>query len=125
MQDWGIFLLVIGVLIANVPAVVQQWRTDRPGLIKTLWLILAYAVYVAAGMAGLFLLLGDAPQDNAERAALLLSGAVTAWILYGGLLLVRLVPRYREPPHWLMRFGIADLLVLGLLFGCLAGYVWS
>jgi hypothetical protein len=29
-----------------------------------------------------------------------------------------------EPPRWLMHFGIADLLVLGLMFGGLGAYLW-
>jgi hypothetical protein len=33
------------------------------------------------------------------------------------------VPRYHEPSRWLMRFGIADVLLLGLMFGCLAVYL--
>jgi hypothetical protein len=37
---------------------------------------------------------------------------------------VRAVPRYREKPRWLMRFGIANILVLALLLGSLAAYLW-
>ena len=39
MQNLGLLVLVIGVFAANLPAVMAQWRTDRPGFIKTLWLI--------------------------------------------------------------------------------------
>jgi hypothetical protein len=38
---------------------------------------------------------------------------------------MRTVPRYREPPAWLMRFGIADVILLALLFGCLGAYLWT
>ncbi len=38
---------------------------------------------------------------------------------------MRFAPRYREPPAWLTRFGIADLLLLGLLFGSLVVYLWA
>lgn len=48
-----------------------------------------------------------------------------AWVLYGALTLMRVVPRYRQPPAWLMRFGIADVLVLGLMFSSLAFYLWA
>ena len=41
------------------------------------------------------------------------------------LTLMRAVPRYREPPAWLMRFGIADIMLLGATFACLAGYLWA
>jgi hypothetical protein len=80
-----------------------------------------YALYVALGFA-LFLLLAPAPGE-AEPKALLLAGLVVGWILYGALTLTRVVPRYREPPRWLMRFGIADVVLLGLMFGCLAAYL--
>jgi hypothetical protein len=121
MQDWGILVLVVAVLIANLPAVMQQWRSDRPGFIKTLWLMGIYALYVALGI-GILLLL--APREGTgETKALLLAGVVVGWIFYGALTLMRVVPRYREPPRWLMRFGIADLVLLGLMFGCLAAYL--
>ena len=121
MQNWGVLVLVVMVFVANLPAVMQQWRTDREGFIKTLWLMGIYALYVALGFA-LFLLLAPAPGE-AEPKALLLAGLVVGWILYGALTLTRVVPRYREPPRWLMRFGIADVVLLGLMFGCLAAYL--
>jgi hypothetical protein len=48
---------------------------------------------------------------------------MVGYILYGALTLMRLVPRYREPPLWLMRFGIADILLFALIFGCLTAYL--
>ena len=123
MQNWGFLILVIGVFVANLPAVMEQWRTDRPGFIKTLWLMGAYALYIALGFALLLLL---APREGTEAGkALLLTGVMAGWILYGALTLMRVVPRYREPPAWLMRFGVADLILLGLMFGCLGAYLWT
>ena len=122
MQNWGILILVIAVFVANLPGVMEQWRSDRPGFVKTLWLMAAYALYVALGLAFLLLL---APRQPGESKALFLTGVMVGWIFYGALTLMRVVPRYREPPSWLMRFGIADLLVLGLMFGCLGTYLWA
>ena len=122
MQNWGILILVMAVFVANLPGVMEQWRSDRPGFIKTLWLMGIYALYVALGL-GLLLLL--APRQPGESKALFLTGVIVGWIFYGALTLMRVVPRYREPPSWLMRFGIADLLMLGLMFGSLAGYLWA
>ena len=122
MQNWGILILVMAVFVANLPGVMEQWRSDRPGFIKTLWLMAAYALYVALGIAFLLLL---APRQPGESKALFLTGVMVGWIFYGALTLMRVVPRYREPPGWLMRFGIADLLVLGLMFGCLGAYLWA
>ena len=119
MQNWGLLVVVIGVLVANLPAVMAQWRTDRSGFIKTLWLMGIYALYVALGIV---LLLGLAPRQPGETRALLLTGVAVGWIFYGALTLMRVVPL---PPRWLMRFGMADVLVLGLLFGCLGAYLWA
>ena len=123
MQNWGLLLIVIAVLVANLPAVKVQWRADRPGFIKTLWLMGAYALYVALGI-GLLILIAP-PQGTSEGKALLLTGVMVGWIFYGGLRLMRVVPRYREPPRWLMRVGIADVLLLGLMLGCLGAYLWA
>lgn len=122
MQNWGLLILVVGIAIANVPALIDQWRNDRPGFIKTLWLVGAYALYVALGIALLVML--APPPGSGDAKVLLLTGVLLGWILYGGLTLMRVVPRYREPPRWLMRLGVADLLVLGMIFGCLAAYLW-
>jgi hypothetical protein len=46
------------------------------------------------------------------------------WLLYGALTLMRTVPRTREPPRWLMRFGLADLIVLSVLFAAFGAFVW-
>jgi hypothetical protein len=122
MQEWSLLILVLGIAVANVPALVDQWRNDRAGLIKTLWLVCIYALYVALGI---LLMLVLAPRQPGEsKAALFLAGVLVGWIFYGALTLMRVVPRYREPPRWLMRFGVADLLVLGLVLGCLAAYLW-
>jgi hypothetical protein len=45
MQNWGLLILMIGIAAVNLPSVMQQWRTDRQGFIKTLWLMAAYALY--------------------------------------------------------------------------------
>jgi hypothetical protein len=123
MEGIGPLVVVVAVLIANVPAVMQQWRTDRPGSIKTLWLMGIYALYVALGIWLLFRLI---PEGGTEPGkALFATGLMVGWIFYGALTLMRVVPRYREPPGWLMRFGVADILLLGLMFGCLAAYLWT
>jgi hypothetical protein len=122
MQSWGLLILVIMVFVANLPAVIEQRRTDRPGFNKTLWLMGAYALYVALGI-GLLLLL--APRQPGESKALLLTGVMVGFILYGALTLMRVVPRYREPPRWLMRFGVADIVLLGIMFGCLGIFLWA
>ena len=119
MLSWVVPIAVIAVMVANIPALMQQWHDDRPGAIKTLWLAAIYLVYVALGI---WLLLGVmAPVGTKGPGVLFAIGFLFAWIFYGVLTLMRAVPRYREPPRWLMHFGIADIVLLGLLFGCLLG----
>ena len=38
---------------------------------------------------------------------------------------MRVVPRYREPPAWLMHFGIADIALHGATLACLVAYLWA
>jgi hypothetical protein len=68
-----------------------------------------------------------APKTGGEGGgkALLLALFSLGFIFYGALTLMRVVPRYREPPAWLMHFGIADIVLLGATFACLAGYLWA
>jgi hypothetical protein len=121
MLSWVVLIVVLVVLVANIPAVMQQWHDDRAGVIKTLWLVVIYLVYVALGIWLLLAVL--APAGARGRGVPFAIGLLLSWIFYGALTLMRVVPRYREPPRWLMHFGIADIVLLGLLFGCLAGYV--
>jgi hypothetical protein len=93
MQNWGLLVVVIGVLVANLPAVMAQWRTDRPGFIKTLWLMGIYALYALYVALGIVLLLGLAPRQPGETRALLLTGVAVGWIFYGALTLMRGAPR--------------------------------
>ncbi|MGE5260469.1 MAG: hypothetical protein ACM3MH_06275 [Actinomycetota bacterium] len=125
MQSLGLLIGVLAVMVANLPALSRQWHQDRPGVIKTLWLAAAYLVYCLIGV-GLLLWLasGIKTRDNEAWKPLELTGVVLGFILYGSLTLMRVVPRYREPPRWLMRFGVADVIVLALMFGSIAAFLW-
>jgi hypothetical protein len=123
MEGLGVLLVVVAAFIANLPALRQQWRTDRAGSIKTIWLFGLYCLYVGLGIVVVLLL---APKSGTSQGkALLLTGFSLGFILYGALTLMRVVPRYREPPHWLMRFGLADIVLLGATIACLAAYLWA
>ena len=85
------------------------------------WLLGLYFLYIGLGLRDFFLL--RPPAGTSESKALLLTGFVLGFVLYGGLTLMRVVPRYREPPAWLMYFGIADIVLLGATLACLAAYL--
>jgi hypothetical protein len=121
MGNFGLLLVVIAAFAVNLPALSEQWRSDRRGFVKSLWLMGAYGLYVALGFGLLLLLL---PREPGEARAFFLTPFIFGWIVYGGLILMRVVPRYREPPHWLMQFGLPDLVLIGLTLGSLTAYQW-
>jgi hypothetical protein len=83
-----------------------------------------YLLYIGLGIVVLLLLAPKTAGEGGDKA-LYLTGFMVGFFLYGGLTLMRAVPRYREPPAWLMRFGIADIVLLGATLACLAGYLWA
>ncbi len=126
MPGWEVLVVVLAALSAVLPAVMRQWQTDRSGVGKTLWLAALYLAYVGLGIALLFWLVPLAGSAGAgEDKALELTLAMLGWILYGALILMRSVPRYREPPAWLMRFGIADFVLITLTVICVGAFLWS
>jgi hypothetical protein len=126
MQGWEVLVVVVVALSAALPAVMRQWQTDRSGAGKTLWLAALYLAYVGVGIALLFWLVPRAGSAGAgEDKALELTLAMLGWILYGALILMRWVPRYREPPAWLMQFGIADFVLIVLTVISVGAFLWS
>ena len=125
MEGLATLIVVVAVFVANLPALRQQWRTDRTGSIKTIWMFGVYCLYVGLGIVVMLLLAPKTGGQGGGGKALNLTGFMVGWIFYGGLTLMRAVPRYREPPAWLMRFGIADIVLLGATLACLAAYLWD
>ena len=123
MQSLGLIVVVLAVMIANMPAAIQQWRADKASVVKTLWLAGAYVLYVALGIW--FVLGFMAPVGTEGGKALLAVGLLLSWIFYGVLTLMRVVPRYREPPQWLMHFGVVDVVLAGLMLGCAVAFLWT
>ncbi len=126
MQGWEVLVVVLIATSVTLPAVMRQWQTDRSGVGRTLWLAALYLAYVGLGIALLFWLVPRAgAAGTGEDKALELTLAMFGWILYGALILMRSVPRYREPPAWLMRFGIADFVLIALTVFCVGAFLWS
>jgi len=96
---------VIAVLVAQLPAVRRQWLEDREGAIKSLRLLVYYFAYCAAGIALLVSTIreGGAGEDKAAAGV----GFMLGWIVLSALWPIKLVPRYRSVPVWLLKpFGI-------------------
>ncbi len=126
MQNWELLVVVLIAISAALPAAMRQWQADRSGVGKTLWLAALYLAYVGLGIALFFWLVPrQGTGGDGEGKALELVLAMLGWILYGALILMRVVPRYREPPAWLMRFGIADFVLIVLTVVCLGAFLWS
>ena len=100
----------------------EQWRSDRAGSIKTIELFLVYLVYCLIGGGLVIWLASHAHAREASPwAVVALTVGIVGWISYGALTLTRAVPRYRELPGWMERFGVADVLLLTITFVCIWG----
>jgi hypothetical protein len=66
-----------------------------------------------------------APEGAEGPKVLYALGLLFGWIFFGLLTLVRVVPRYRGLPRWLMHFGVIDVVLLVVIFGCAAAYLWT
>ena len=56
MEGLGVLLVVVAAFIANLPALREEWRTDRAGSIKTIWLFGVYLLYIGLGIVVVLLL---------------------------------------------------------------------
>jgi hypothetical protein len=54
MEGLATLLVVVAVFVANLPALREQWRTDRAGSIKTIWMFGVYLLYIGLGIVGGF-----------------------------------------------------------------------
>ena len=101
MKSIGLLALMVAVIAAQAPAVRRQWLEDRAGAIKTLRLFAYYFIYIAVGLA---LLLSTIRAGGASEAqALAAVGFMLSWIALGAGWLIKVVPRYRTVPAWLLR----------------------
>jgi hypothetical protein len=114
MTTWMQLTLVMFVLGAQLPALRRQWLEDREGAIKTFRLLIYYLIYVGVGIA---ILVGTAPEGRGTDTQVLAGvGFILGWILLGGSWLIKVVPRYRQVPAWLLKpVGIPDVIGLAMV----------
>jgi hypothetical protein len=115
MGGLAMVAIVTAIAISAIVQILTDPRITRAFVGKSLLVLAVYAVHVAAGFLVIWLLLPKGPD-----AALGATAAFLGWIGFGMLGLIRFAPRLREPPRWLLRVGIADLICLTLIVGGVA-----
>ena len=68
MEGLGVLLVVVAAFVANLPALREQWRNDRPGSIKTIWMFGVYLLYVGLGIVVLLLLAPKTGGEGGDKA---------------------------------------------------------
>lgn len=119
------FLVFLVWVILSVFAFVWQIRRDpymtREVVLRSLGSFVGYLLFGGMGLV-ITLWLVDGPQPPDRTIAL--TGFLLAWIFFGALWTMRVVPRRREPPLWLMRsWGVADLGLLLIMVSSLAYFL--
>ena len=83
---------MVAAFVANLPALREQWRTDRAGSMKTIWMFGVYLLNIGLGIVVVLLLAPKAGGAGGDKA-LLLTGFILGFIFYGALTFMRVVPR--------------------------------
>ncbi len=115
MTDLAVVLLVAAIAIAAIVQIRADPRISRAFIHRSLLVLALYAAFLAVGFMLMWFLLPKGP-DSALGA----TAAFLGWVGFGVLGLIRFAPRLREPPRWLMRVGVADLICLALIAGGVA-----
>jgi hypothetical protein len=108
-------LVIIAVAISAIAQICTDPRITRVFIYKSLLALGVYAVHVAVAIVVMVYLLPLGPH-----AALGVTLAFLGWIGFGMLGLIRFAPRTKEPPRWLMQFGVPDIVCLLLIVGGIA-----
>ena len=123
MGEWAGVITAVAVGLAALAAVRGDPRVDRAFAVKTIGLLLLYLAYAVAGVLLVFAVLPPGPAG--ETRAAVGTFFMLAWIGFGMLWLIRLVPRLREPPALLARpFGPVGVGCLVVAAAAFAGLVW-
>jgi len=123
MGEWaGVIAAVVAGLIA-LAAARSDPRVDRAFAVKTIGLLLLYLAYAVAGVLLVFAVLPPGPAGETRAAIGTLF--MLAWIGFGMVWLIRLVPRLREPPALLARpFGPVGVGCIVIAAAAFAALVW-
>ena len=120
MECLGVLLVVVAAFVANLPALREQWRTDRAGSMKTIWMFGVYLLYIGLGIVVVLLLARDIAITGlrsiaASEGVVIAAGeggkSKTALQMVGILMLMIGYP-YRMN-FFLVDLGIVDLIHVG------------
>jgi hypothetical protein len=115
VAEFGLLLMVVAVGVSAIVQIFTDPRITGTFIAKSLVALAVYAGHVAVGIVVMVYLLPRGPD-----AAIGVPVAFLGWVGLGALGLIRFAPRLREPPRFLLRFGLPDLLCLALIaFGIL------
>jgi hypothetical protein len=101
MLSIGLAGMMVGIVIAQIPALRRQWLEDRAGAIKSWRLLAYYFLYLIVGVVALIAPMrrGGAPEYVALAAVVFFLG----WLLLGVSWLIKLIPKYKPVAAWLLR----------------------
>lgn len=116
---------LVASLVLSVIALVQALRSPRlpTGFAAaSLRAVVAWLGFLVLGGGLLYAAFPEARPDADDGvAAFAAAGFVTSWVAIGVLWLVRLAPRLREPPAWLLRrWSVLDAALILLVVVSLA-----
>jgi hypothetical protein len=99
-MEFGLLAVVVAAGLAALAQIRSDPRITKEFRRRSYAALGFYAVFVACGIVALFLF-----PFRPGSAVVALSGTVfiLAWIAIGALWLMRLAPRLKEPPGWLMK----------------------
>lgn len=109
-------LLAMGIALRQIgtdPRITKAFRR------KTYLAVAEYLLFCALGF-GIFLAL--LPIAGGAHAGAFVFAFFLLWIAFAVIWLIRIVPRLREPPAWLMRrWSMLDWCIIAALAACVLG----
>ncbi len=117
-MELGVLIVVIAAGLAALAQIRSDPRITKEFRRKSYAALAFYAVFIICGIGALLLF------PFRPGSAVVASSAVAfilAWTVLGALWLMRLAPRLREPPAWLMRpWSPLDLTLIAIAIGAAA-----
>jgi hypothetical protein len=105
-------ILIVAVAISAVVQICTDPRITKDFIWKSFLALAVFAVHLTIGILVMISVVSG-PASTAVTISMV--AAWFGWLGLGGLGLVRFAPRTREPPRWLMHFGLPDIVCLAVI----------